>query len=97
MINPTALDHFSNGEMHRLGLLRAWLRDRPIEDEPTAFLDQEAARMVRSIIEERMRHKLVLISSHDPELMGMAGQIIRLQVEDRDEAETIHSQTSDAR
>lgn len=96
---PLALDHFSGGEMHRLGLLRAWLRDRPIEvlDEPTAFLDQEAARVVRSIIEERMQHKLVLISTHDPELMGMAGQIIRLQVEDRDKAEAIHCQPSGAR
>ncbi len=36
---PLALDHFSGGEIHRLGLLRAWLRDRPVEvlDEPTAF------------------------------------------------------------
>ena len=44
---PLALaqDPFSGGEIHRLGLLRAWLRDKPFEvlDEPTAFLDARAA------------------------------------------------------
>jgi ABC-type transport system involved in cytochrome bd biosynthesis fused ATPase/permease subunit len=48
---PLVLDHFSGGEIHRLGLLRAWLRDRPVEvlDEPTAFLDPGSAERVREI------------------------------------------------
>ncbi|WP_244276134.1 ATP-binding cassette domain-containing protein [Synechococcus sp. N19] len=48
---PLALaqDPFSGGEIHRFGLLRAWLRDKPMEvlDEPTAFLDAKAAEQVR--------------------------------------------------
>jgi len=77
---PLALDHYSGGEIHRLGLLRAWLRDRPIEvlDEPTAFLDPAAAARVRPILVERCRERLVLVSSHDPELIALADQRVQL-------------------
>jgi ABC-type transport system involved in cytochrome bd biosynthesis fused ATPase/permease subunit len=77
---PLALDHYSGGEIHRLGLLRAWLRNRPIEvlDEPTAFLDARAAARVRGILLERCRQRLVLVSSHDPELIALADQRVQL-------------------
>ena len=77
---PLALDHYSGGEIHRLGLLRAWLRDRPIEvlDEPTAFLDAAAAARVREILLESCRQRLVLVSSHDPELIALADQRLQL-------------------
>ena len=77
---PLALDHYSGGEIHRLGLLRAWLRGRPIEvlDEPTAFLDPAAAARVRAILLERCRHRLVLVSSHDPALIAQADQRLQL-------------------
>lgn len=77
---PLALaqDPFSGGEIHRLGLLRAWLRDQPLEvlDEPTAFLDATVAEQVRSVIQERAQQRLMLISSHDPELLALADQVI---------------------
>ena len=77
---PLALaqDPFSGGEIHRLGLLRAWLRDKPLEvlDEPTAFLDATAAAQVRAVIRDRARQRLMLISSHDPELLAEADQVI---------------------
>ena len=80
---PLALaqDPFSGGEIHRLGLLRAWLRDKPMEvlDEPTAFLDAKAAEQVRSVIRERTEQRLMLISSHDPELLAQADQVITVQ------------------
>ena len=80
---PLALaqDPFSGGEIHRLGLLRAWLRDKPMEvlDEPTAFLDAKAAEQVRSVIRERAEQRLMLISSHDPELLAQADQVITLE------------------
>ena len=89
---PLALDHFSGGEIHRLGLLRAWLRNRPVEvlDEPTAFLDAESAQRVRAIIADRARERLVLVSTHDPELIKQAGKVLRLQVSDRQQAERLH-------
>jgi ABC-type transport system involved in cytochrome bd biosynthesis fused ATPase/permease subunit len=76
-----AQDPFSGGEIHRLGLLRAWLRDLPVEvlDEPTAFLDAMAAQQVRSVIQERVRERLVLVSTHDPELIRQADLVIRLE------------------
>ena len=71
---------FSGGEIHRLGLLRAWLRDRPVDvlDEPTAFLDALAAAQVREVIQERSRQRLVLLSSHDPDLLRLADVVIDL-------------------
>ena len=89
---PLALDHFSGGEIHRLGLLRAWLRNRPVEvlDEPTAFLDADSAQRVRSIIAERAEERLVLVSTHDPQLIQQAGKVLRLQVSDRQGAERLH-------
>jgi ABC-type transport system involved in cytochrome bd biosynthesis fused ATPase/permease subunit len=87
-----ALDQYSGGEIHRLGLLRAWLRDRPVEvlDEPTAFLDSNAAISVRKILQERSRTRLVLVSSHDPELIAVADRVIRLAASDRALAESLH-------
>ena len=77
-----AQDPFSGGEIQRLGLLRAWLRQRPVEvlDEPTAFLDATAAEQVRSVIRERVRKRLVLVSTHDPELIKQADQAIQLKL-----------------
>jgi ABC-type transport system involved in cytochrome bd biosynthesis fused ATPase/permease subunit len=86
------MDCFSGGEIHRLGLLRAWLRDRPIEvlDEPTAFLDAVTAQQVRSIIAERCKIRLVLVSTHDAELISQAHQVVRLTASDRALAEQQH-------
>jgi ABC-type transport system involved in cytochrome bd biosynthesis fused ATPase/permease subunit len=74
-----AVDCFSGGEIHRLGLLRAWLLDQPVEllDEPTAFLDAQAAIKVRQLVLERSRERLVLVASHDPELVAQAAVVIR--------------------
>jgi ABC-type transport system involved in cytochrome bd biosynthesis fused ATPase/permease subunit len=87
-----ALDHFSGGEMHRLGLLRAWLRNCPIEvlDEPTAFLDAASAQQIRSIIADRCKTRLVLVSTHDPGLINQANKVIELQVSDRIAASAAH-------
>jgi ABC-type multidrug transport system fused ATPase/permease subunit len=89
---PLALDHFSGGEIHRLGLLRAWLRDRPVEvlDEPTAFLDAESAQRVQAILLERSRERLVLVSTHDVDLIRQADRIVRLEASDRQAAERQH-------
>lgn len=75
-----AQDPFSGGEVHRLGLMRAWLRDLPVEvlDEPTAFLDAAAAEKVRNVIQERAQTRLVLVSSHDPDLLKLADQVIQI-------------------
>jgi ABC-type transport system involved in cytochrome bd biosynthesis fused ATPase/permease subunit len=89
---PLVLDHFSGGEIHRLGLLRAWLRNRPVEvlDEPTAFLDAVSAERVRGIVLERSRERLVLVSTHDADLIRQADRVVRLEASDRPLAERQH-------
>ena len=79
-----AMDPFSGGEIHRLGLLRAWLRDCPVEvlDEPTAFLDEASAQVVRQIIAERVKQRLVLVSTHDPALIQQADHVLTLEAVD---------------
>ncbi len=59
-------------------------------DEPTAFLDAESAQRVRAILAERARKRLVLVSTHDPELIKQAGKVLRLQLSDRQRAERLH-------
>ena len=75
-----ALDCFSGGEIHRLGLIRTWLLNRPVEilDEPTAFLDARSASLVRRVVLERSKERLVVVASHDPALLAMASRVIHL-------------------
>ena len=49
-------------------------------DEPTAFLDAKAAEQVRSVIRERAQQRLMLISSHDLELLAQADQVITMEL-----------------
>ena len=59
-------------------------------DEPRAFLDVESAQRVRAILAECPRERLVLVNTHDPELIKQAGKVLRLQVSDRERAERWH-------
>ena len=79
-------------------MLRAWLRNRPVEvlDEPTAFLDAESAQRVREIIAERAAERLVLVSTHDPALIQQANMVLKLEVDDRQLAEQLHHASSSA-
>ena len=87
-----SLDCFSGGEIRRLVLLRTWLIDRPVEvlDEPTASLDPGSATLVRQIIQERCRDRLVLVASHDSELLAAADRMIRRSLFDREQARALH-------
>ena len=87
-----ALDCFSGGEIHRLGLIRACLMNRPVEifDEPTAFLDAQAAALVRSVLLERSQERFVLVASHDPALLAMAAQVVELVADKQPPADPCH-------
>ena len=90
-----SLDCFSGGEIQRLGLLRAWLMQRPVEvlDEPTAFLDAATAAVVRQIILERARDHLVLVASHDRDLLESADRLLIQNPSDRPKASALHQPT----
>jgi ABC-type transport system involved in cytochrome bd biosynthesis fused ATPase/permease subunit len=76
--------------------MRAWLRNNPMKvlDEPTAFLDQASAHQVRSIIADRCRSRLVLVITHDSELIQQAHLLVQLNATDRQMAEKQHDQHS---
>lgn len=90
-----SLDCFSGGEIQRLGLLRAWLMQRPVEvlDEPTAFLDSATAAVVRQIILERAHDHLLLVASHDPILLESADRLLIRHPSDRLKASALHQST----
>ena len=79
-----SLDCFSGGEIRRLGLIRAWLMDRPIEvlDEPTANLDEGSAEIVRAILEERARERTILIACHDQKLAALCDKVYSVSEDD---------------
>ena len=75
-----SLNRFSEGEVQRLGLIRAWIRDKKVEvlDEPTAYLDYETSEIVREIILKRSKKKFLLIATHDQELIKLGGQYLKI-------------------
>lgn len=70
----------SGGQRQRLALARAFLLDRPVVilDEPTVHLDPETAREVRAAIVEHCRSRTALLITHDPWLVEMADQVVRM-------------------
>jgi iron complex transport system ATP-binding protein len=74
------VSRLSDGETQRVMLARVLFQNAAwtVLDEPTAFLDPAAAARVRSILVERCRERLVLVSSHDPELIALADQRVQL-------------------
>lgn len=67
----------SGGELRRLALARAFLRDASlvILDEPTAGLDPESERLVGEALERLARGRTVLVISHREETIRRAGRV----------------------
>jgi thiol reductant ABC exporter CydD subunit len=70
----------SAGEVQRLALARAFLRDAPllILDEPTADLDPEAAEHVVRAVDRLREGRSVLIVAHEAGLATVADRIVTL-------------------
>ena len=62
-------DALSAGELQRIALARAFLRDAPLVvlDEPTANLDSESAEIVADAVERLRADRTVLLAVHQPE------------------------------
>lgn len=67
----------SGGEVQRIALARAFLKDAPIVvlDEPTAHLDHESETLVRTAIEQLLPGRTVLIIAHRLRTVRDADQI----------------------
>jgi putative ABC transport system ATP-binding protein len=72
----------SGGEQQRVAIARA-LAGRPeviLADEPTSNLDQEAARTLLAVLQEvHAQGTTVLLCSHDPAALALAGRVYELQ------------------
>ena len=71
----------SAGEVQRIALARAFLRDAElvILDEPTANLDPASAEVVSEAVERLRVDRTVLLIVHRPELAARADRIVHLQ------------------
>ncbi|HET6600898.1 MAG TPA: thiol reductant ABC exporter subunit CydD [Gaiella sp.] len=70
----------SAGQLQRIALARAFLRDAPfvILDEPTANLDRASAELVEDAIERLREGRTVLLVAHNPELAELADRVVTL-------------------
>jgi ATP-binding cassette subfamily C protein CydC len=70
----------SGGELRRIALARALLKDAPILllDEPTEGLDAAMEQSVVARLKERVRGRTVLMVSHRPACLALADQVVRL-------------------
>jgi thiol reductant ABC exporter CydD subunit len=71
----------SAGQLQRLALARAFLRDAPLVvlDEPTANLDAENAALVAEAIERLRPGRTVLLAVHEPRLAALADRVVRIE------------------
>lgn len=70
----------SGGELRRLGLARAFLKDSPILllDEPTANLDREAEAAMIETIRRAAQGRTTLIATHSAAVAAVADRVVRL-------------------
>jgi heme exporter protein A len=83
-LTPRADDRvggFSSGMKQRLRLAFAVLHAPPLLllDEPGSHLDDAGRAVVRALVAEQARERLVLIATNDPEEMTLAGARIELR------------------
>ena len=71
----------SAGELQRIALARAFLRDAAlvILDEPTANLDPASAAVVGDAVERLRAGRTVLLIAHRPELAALADRVVHLR------------------
>jgi len=70
----------SGGQLRRLAIARALLRDSPVLvlDEPTTGLDARTTRRLLTPLRQLMAHRTTFLITHDPELAKIADEIIRI-------------------
>ncbi len=72
----------SGGEQQRVCIARAMVNQPPIifADEPTGNLDEENEQRIADLLKDiHHQGRTVVMVTHNPELGGVAGRIIRLQ------------------
>jgi ABC-type transport system involved in cytochrome bd biosynthesis fused ATPase/permease subunit len=67
--------NLSGGQRMRIGIARVLLSDGVVlADEPTAKLDPRTARLVRQVLTRLARQRLVVVATHDNDLIAAASR-----------------------
>ena len=71
-------ENFSGGQRQRLGIARALIRqpDVLILDEATSALDPVTRVEVVAKLRERMRDRIIIFITHDPEIAALADEVL---------------------
>jgi ABC-type transport system involved in cytochrome bd biosynthesis fused ATPase/permease subunit len=68
-------DNLSGGQRMRIGIARIMLSGGVVlADEPTAKLDPRTARLVRQVLTDMAKLRLVIVATHDERLIEAAGR-----------------------
>ncbi len=76
----SSVQKISRGQLQRLGLVRALLKDSPVIllDEPTANLDAETELKVLTVLKKYSSRRTIVIATHRAAVMEFADSIIEL-------------------
>lgn len=79
VINESS-SNLSGGEKQKLSILRALLKKPKllVLDEPTSAMDRESRESLISYLNEHRDEMIVLLSTHDKELLDICSEVIRL-------------------
>ena len=79
-IIKTTLDDLSHGEIQRIALIRSFVQNKFIEiyDEPLSGLDAKNAKNIINILKKRSKEKIIIIATHDVNLMKISTNILEI-------------------
>ena len=79
-LNLDAAQKLSRGQLQRLGLIRALLKDTPIIllDEPTAGLDEMTEQKVLALIKDCSPRRTIVIATHRLPVIEFADEIVQI-------------------
>ena len=71
----------SGGERQRVAIARALVKNPDVifADEPTASLDKENAHNVFSLLKEKTKDRILVLSTHDTSLLEGDERVIRIE------------------